>query len=239
MQRGTMTPDEIQTRVRELGAWFHNMDLAGVQTAPNHFLGDYPRIKWQRFAHVIPADLRGKSILDVGCNAGFYSIEMKKRGASRVVGLDTDEVYLDQARFAARVNGVELELHNLSVYDVARLGERFDLVIFMGVLDHLRHPLLALDMLRQHVVGDMLLFQSMLRGSTEVLRPADDYPFTEATIFDQPGFPRLHFVEERFAGDPSNWWVPNRACAEAMLRSAGFEIIEHPAEEVYLCRSTR
>ncbi len=239
MQRGTMTPDEIQARVRELGAWFHNMDLAGVQTAPNHFLGDYPRIKWQRFAHVIPGDLRGKSILDVGCNAGFYSIEMKKRGANRVVGIDTDDVYLDQARFAARVNGVELELHNMSVYDVARLREKFDLVIFMGVLYHLRHPLLALDLLREHVVGDMLLFQSMLRGSTEVLRPADDYAFSETSIFDQPGFPRLHFVEERFAGDPTNWWVPNRACAEAMLRSAGFEILEHPEEEVYLCRSTR
>lgn len=239
MQRGPMTPDEIQARVRELGAWFHNMDLAGVQTAPNHFLGDYPRIKWQRFAHVIPPDLRGKSVLDVGCNAGFYSIEMKKRGAGRVVGIDTDDVYLDQARFAARVNGVELELHNMSVYDVARLGERFDLVIFMGVLYHLRHPLLALDLLREHVVGDMLLFQSMLRGSTEVLRPADDYAFTEMSIFDQPGFPRLHFIEERFAGDPTNWWVPNRACAEAMLRTAGFEILEHPEEEVYLCRSTR
>lgn len=218
MQRGLMTPDEIQMRVRELGAWFHNMDLAGVQTAPNHFLGDYPRIKWKRFAHVIPADLRGKSVLDVGCNAGFYSIEMKKRGAGRVVGIDTDDAYLDQARFAARVNGVELELRNLSVYDVDRLGERFDFVIFMGVLDHLRHPLLALDLLREHAVGDMLLFQSMLRGSPEVLRPA---------------------VEERFAGDPSNWWVPNRACAEAMLRTAGFEILEHPEEEVYLCRSTR
>lgn len=239
MQRGPMTPDEIQVRVRELGAWFHNMDLAGVQTAPNHFLGDYPRIKWQRFAHVIPTDLRGKSVLDVGCNAGFYSIEMKKRGAGRVVGIDTDDVYLDQARFAARVNGVELELHNMSVYDVSRLGEKFDLVIFMGVLYHLRHPLLALDTLREHVVGDMLLFQSMLRGSTEVLRPADDYAFTEMSIFDQPGFPRLHFVEERFAGDPTNWWVPNRACAEAMLRSAGFEVVEHPEEEVYLCRSTR
>ena len=163
-----MTRAEIAARIRELGAWFHNMDLAGVQTAPNHFLGDYPRIKWQRFAHVIPADLRGKSVLDIGCNAGFYGIEMGKRGASRVVGIDTDDVYLDQARFAARVNGVDLELHNMGVYDVWRLCERFDLVILMGVLYHLRHPMLALDLLRQHVLGDMLL----LACAEETLRNA-------------------------------------------------------------------
>ena len=47
---------------------------------------------------------------------------------------------------------------------------------------------------------------------------------------------RLHFVEHEYAGDPTNWWVPNRACAEAMLRSAGFRILAHPEEEVYLCR---
>src|SRR5690348_3700311 len=90
------TKDEIRRRVTELGPWFHNLDLRGVKTAPNHFLGDYPQVKWQRFAHAVPADLSGKSVLDVGCNAGFYSIQMKMRGAERVVGIDTDEKYLDQ-----------------------------------------------------------------------------------------------------------------------------------------------
>src|SRR5436305_831538 len=84
----TYTAQEIEQRVRSLGPWFHNLDLNGVKTAPNHFLGDYPNIKWRNFAHAIPTDLRGKSVLDVGCNAGFYSIEMKKRGAARVVGID-------------------------------------------------------------------------------------------------------------------------------------------------------
>ena len=76
---------EIRRRVSDLGDWFHNMELGGVQTAPQHFLGDYPRVKWQRFSHAIPADLRGKSVLDIGCNAGFYSLEMKRRGAERVL----------------------------------------------------------------------------------------------------------------------------------------------------------
>ena len=81
-----VSPDRIQSRVRELGEWFHNMNLGGVYTAPHHFLGDYPNIKWKRFEHRIPPDLRGKTVLDIGCNAGFYSIEMKRRGADRVVG---------------------------------------------------------------------------------------------------------------------------------------------------------
>ena len=162
-----------------------------MRTAPDHFLGDYPAVKWQAFAHAIPEDLSGKTVLDVGCNAGFYSLEMKRRGASRVVGIDSDETYLQQARFAAEVCGAEIDFRRMSVYEVARLGERFDLVIFMGVLYHLRHPLLALDLLRQHVVGDLLIFQSMLRGSAEVEPLQNDYPFEETSIFDKPGFPGM------------------------------------------------
>lgn len=235
-QAPPLSPDRIRERVRELGPWFHNLELHGVSTAPDHFLGDYPRVKWSRFAHAIPADLSGKTVLDVGCNGGFYSLEMKCRGAERVVGIDTEELYLAQARFAAEVSGVEVEFRNLSVYDVARLGERFDLVIFMGVLYHLRHPLLALDLLHEHVVGDALVFQSMLRGSDEVDELADDHPFSETAIFEQLGYPKLHFVERRYTGDSTNWWIPNRACAEAMLRSAGFRITDHPEAEVLVCR---
>jgi len=233
-----LTPDQIHRRVLELGDWFHNLDLRGVMTAPNHFLGDYPTQKWRRFAHSIPADLRGRSVLDIGCNAGFYSIEMKRRGAARVVGIDWDEQYLEQARFAAAVCGADIELRRLSVYEVGELGERFDLVLFLGVLYHLRHPLLALDLLHRHVVDDTLLFQSMLRGA-DAAPNSDikaDYPFSEVAIFDRPAFPRMSFIEESYAHDPTNWWIPNAACAMAMLRSAGFDIIDRPEAEVFLCR---
>jgi tRNA (mo5U34)-methyltransferase len=231
-----MNRDQIAARVRELGEWFHNMDLGGVLTAPHHFLGDYPRNKWERFAHVVPRDLRGLSVLDIGCNAGFYAIEMKRRGAERVLGIDTDESYLAQARFAAQVHGVDIELRTMSVYEIGLLREKFDLVLFMGVIYHLRHPLLALDLLHRHVVGGTLLFQSMMRGSPNI-EPLDrDYPFSEKRIFEAPGYPRLHFVEDRYAGDATHWWIPNRACVESMLRSAGFEIDAHPEEEVYVCR---
>ena len=227
---------EIEQRVRELGRWFHNLDLDGVKTAPDHFLGDYPKVKWDRFAHAIPADLTGLSVLDVGCNAGFYSIEMKRRGAERVLGIDWDETYLAQARFAAEVCGAEIELRQMSVYEVAELNEGFDIVLFMGVLYHLRHPLLALDLLYKHVVKDLLVFQSMLRGSEEIERLEDDYVFKQSEIFQRPGFPQMYFIEKSYSQDPTNWWIPNRACIEAMLRSSGFQILDHPEPEVYVCR---
>ncbi|MGQ9367761.1 TIGR04290 family methyltransferase [Azospirillum sp. ST 5-10] len=231
-----LTRDAIERRVRELGQWFHNLDLNGVQTAPDHFLGDYPRVKWERFAHAIPQDLTGKSVLDIGCNGGFYSIEMKRRGAARVLGVDYDETYLSQARFAAEVMGADIEFRQLSVYDVAQLGERFDVVLFMGVFYHLRHPLLALDLIREHVAGDLLVFQSMMRGTQEVEPVNEDYHFWEQDHFERPGYPRMAFVEHRYCGDVTNWWIPNRAGAEAMLRSAGFAVVGHPEDEVFLCR---
>jgi tRNA (mo5U34)-methyltransferase len=231
-----MDKAKIAERVRSLGEWFHNIDLAGVKTAPSHFLGDYPAFKWKKFEHALPQDLRGKSVLDIGCNAGFYSLELKRRGAEKTLGIDTDPDYLAQARFAAEVRGAEIEFRELSVYDVRQLGRKFDIVLFMGVLYHLRHPLLALDLLYEHVVGDVLVFQSMLRGSSELREVSEDRPFAETAHFDQPSYPKMHFVERRYAGDPTNWWIPNKACVEAMLRSAGFEILENPEDEVYVCR---
>ena len=105
----------------------------------------------------------------------------------------------------------------------------------MGVLYHLRHPLLALDLIHRHAAREMLVFQTMQRGSGGAGRAHADHDFWETGVFDEPDYPRLHFVEHRYAGDPTNWWVPNRACSEAMLRSAGFRIVSHPEEEVYIC----
>jgi tRNA (mo5U34)-methyltransferase len=231
-----MSAAETQKRVEELGAWFQNLNLNGVQTAPQHFLGDYPAVKFARFEHALPSDLTGKSVLDIGCNAGFYSLEMKRRGAERVLGVDFDERYLAQARFAAEQRGVEIEFRQLSVYDVGTLGEKFDLVIFMGVLYHLRHPLLALDLIREHVAKDLMLFQSMQRGSSDAMPVAEDYDFWQTEMFARLDFPALYFIEHKYAGDPTNWWIPNRACTEAMLRSAGFKIIAHPEDEVFVCQ---
>lgn len=226
----------LQQRIEELGPWFHNMRLGNVQTAPHHFLGDYPEVKFKRFRDALPSDMSGMSVLDIGCNGGFYSLEMKRRGAERVLGIDSDPHYLRQARFAAAVTGLDVRFERMTVWDIGALRERFDLVIFMGVLYHLRHPLLALDLIHEHVTRDMLLFQSMQRGSREIAPVAEDYEFIEPAPFDEPGYPKMHFIERRYSHDETNWWVPNRACTEAMLRSSGFRIESQLEEEVYLCR---
>ena len=233
----------LQSQVAALAPWFHNMDLAGVPTAPDHFLGDYPRAKFARFEAVLP-DLSGKTVLDIGCNAGFYSIEMKRRGAKRVLGIDSDERYLAQARLASTALGEDgIEFRNLSIYDVGALGERFDLVIFMGVFYHLRHPLLALDLIREHVAGELMLFQTMQQGSAEVAEVPEDHPFfipgtcDPPPYFDDPGYPVMHFIERKFAKDWTNWWAPNAACSQALLRAAGFTIEANPESDVYLCRA--
>lgn len=228
--------ERIRARIEALGPWFHNLEIAGIRTAPDHFLGDFPAEKFRRFAGALPADLTGLSVLDIGCNAGFYAIEMKRRGAARVLAIDSDDRYLAQARFAARMlQAGEIEFAKLSVYELGRIGERFDIVLFMGVLYHLRHPLLALDLIRAHVARDRLVFQSLQRGGEAVAELAPDHPFEETAVFDRPGYPRLHFVEHAYAGDWTNWWIPNRAAAEAMLRAAGFAI-ENRLGDVHLCR---
>ncbi len=232
----TLRTQQIRDRIAALGPWFHNMNIGGVWTAPQHFLGNYPSVKWQRFAHAIPVDLTGKRVLDIGCNAGFYALEMKRRGADRVLGVDWDDRYLAQARFAAEVEDLDVEFRKLSVFDLGLLGERYDLVLFMGVLYHLRHPLLALDLIYEHVADDLLVFQSMQRGVDEITAVAPDYDFKEVDHFNDPSYPKLHFIEHRYAGDLTNWWAPNAACTEAMLRSAGFEPFSRPEAEVYVCR---
>jgi tRNA (mo5U34)-methyltransferase len=220
------------------GPWFQNFHIDGIETAPGHPLGNYPHEYFERFAHAFPADLTGWSVLEIGCNAGFYAFEMKRRGAAHVVAIDSEPLYLRQARLMADRLGLDVEFQERSVYDVGGLGQRFDLVLFMGVLYHLRYPLLALDLLRQHAVRRSLVFQSMLRGSAAERAWPDDHPFADRTPFDHPDWPKLHFVEHRYAGDASNWWIPNTACAEAMLRSAGFTVTDRPDPEVFVCEPT-
>lgn len=226
---------ELSRQIQGLGKWFHNLNLHGVFTAPDHFLGDFPAIKWQHVSNEIPLDLQGASVLDIGCNGGFYSLEMKRRGASRVLGIDIDERYLNQARLAARTLELEIEFRRCSVYELDSIPGQFDFVFFMGVFYHLRYPLLGLDLAVKKVAGQ-LIFQTMLRGVNEIFAVDTDYPFWQKDIFLTAGFPAVYFIEKKYSSDPTNWWIPNCAATEAMLRSSGLKIISHPEEETWVCR---
>lgn len=225
----------IKKEIEELAPWFHNIHLPdGSQTAPNHFLGDFPSFKWDNIQDSIPEDLSGWKVLDIGCNAGFYSIELAKRGAD-VLGIDLDEHYLRQARWTAKQFGLDdkVEFKQMQVYDLAHTEEKFDLVWFMGVFYHLRYPMLALDILAQKV-KKMMVFQTLSLPGKEEMEVPDDVEFNGREIMKNNAWPSMAFIEHKLAGDPTNWWAPNHQGIISMLRSCGFKVTGMPEDETYL-----
>ena len=172
-----------QDEIAALGPWFHNLHLPdGTQTLPRHPLvwGDFPNDKWKLIRDVIPADLAGWSALDIGCNAGFYAFELARRGA-RVLGLDQEPLYLDQARWAAPRMGLadRVEFRHGKIYDLAREPETFDLVWFMGVLYHLRYPMLGLDIAARKT-RRLMVFQTLTLPGADIVETPPDVPLFEA-----------------------------------------------------------
>ncbi len=227
---------DIQSEIRRLGPWFHNLHLPdGTQTCPDHFLGDFPSFKWRQLAPSLPARLDGWTVLDIGCNAGFYSFALAERGAI-VTGIDVDEHYLAQARWAAR----ELELEDrvtfrrAQVYDLARTTRKWDLVMFMGVFYHLRYPLLALDAVGR-CAERLMVFQTLSMPGDEEERDTSDLALEERERLHARGWPKMAFIEHRMVGDQTNWWAPNHAAVMAMLRSTGMKVVGRPLDETYLC----
>jgi tRNA (mo5U34)-methyltransferase len=235
LDRERPTATQTDSEIRALGPWFHNLHLPdGRQTRPDHWLGDFPSFKWRQLAPHLPADLTGWSCLDIGCNAGFYTFELAKRGAT-VLGIDLDDRFLTQARWAAKQFGLEdrTRFQRMQVYDLARLPESFDLVIFMGVLYHLRYPLLGLDIVTQKV-RRLMVFQTLTMPGEEIFSDTANRDFDDRDAMLDPGWPKMAFIEHEFAGDPTNWWAPNHAAVEALLRSSGMKVTVRPGHEIYL-----
>jgi tRNA (mo5U34)-methyltransferase len=236
---------DLQQAIADLAPWFHNLHLPdGTQTAPDHPLGDFPSFKWKKIVPHLPENLKGWRVLDVGCNAGFYCFELARRGAY-VVGIDHDPHYLTQARWAVKQFALEdcIEFRHMQVYDLAHTDETFDLVLFMGVFYHLRYPLLGLDVVTRKV-RRLMVFQTLTMPGEEVYEDTYDQGVNDhevlrdlscREVLRNPGWPKMAFIEHHFAGDPTNWWIPNHACVEAMLRSSGLCVITRPGHEIYLC----
>ena len=223
----------------ELGDWFHNLDLGGVKTAPNTFSATTRRCKWQAFAHAVPARLDGKTVLDVGCNAGFYSLEMKRRGAARVLAIDDDEALPGAG--ALRGGGVGLDVEFERLERVRRRPASGSLR--SGHL-HGRALSPALPAARARPVcastwsHDALLFQSMLRGALhDPARSREDYPFDETGPVRRPELP-----EAALRGAPLRRRSDELVDAQQGLRRShaaqqpASSSSEHPELEVYLCR---
>lgn len=174
----------------------------------------------EALAFHIPKNLTGKSVLDIGAFDGYYSFLCESRGAYPVVAIDSEEHLLAYEHLgihhsdgAVGFNTVKemlypdskVDYRRMTVYDVEDLGMMFDLVLFMGVYYHTKHPLLAFEKCRSVAKGSILV-EGLIHISTE---------------------PLMYFVEgSEMNNDPTNWWVPSMSCLKAMMRVAGFKNIK-------------
>jgi tRNA (mo5U34)-methyltransferase len=216
-------------KVDALAPWFHNFEIAaGVWTnASGRFPGiEYPLQRWRLIEPLLP-EINGKSCLDVGCSSGFFSLKLKELGAAYVLGIDFEQQpqAIEQAQFAARALGLDVDFRSMSAYDLGTLQRKFDIVLFMGVFYHLRHPLVVLEAIRTLCSGTMI-FQSITTRHSKTFSEIDanatrNVDLHSPSMLDHQ-FPEVRFVEGALNGDVTCWFVPNIQGATAILRSCGF-----------------
>jgi tRNA (mo5U34)-methyltransferase len=224
--------EETERAVRELGWWHHHFQLPnGVWTGRGGPPGYNPIERWEPLAAHLPEDLAGASVLDVGGNSGYFTLQMKLRGAGRCVMVEPIPEYAKQARFVFSQFDVRVKLVSEDVHTYClTTTERFDYVLFLGLLYHLRYPLLVLDRLAQ-MTRRRLLLQSHVVGPPLQHEPR---PNVEIDDVGEEAYPRLAFVENSYRGDHTNWWLPNYAALEAMARSAGLRVVARPTPEILI-----
>ena len=207
--------------INELGtdAWHHSFTLSDGTRVTG---GKTPEVLAREFEAIFGSiDMQGRSVLDIGAWNGAFSFEAMRRGAARVLAVDLytwiDPRFrgLERFLYVRKDRGCDSVAYRvLDVQDVSKATVgTFDVVLFLDVLYHLREPLSIFDRLAE-IVGEWLVLQSYLDPVDNCSVPAMRY-----------------FPGDELAGDASNWWGPNRACVEALLRTSGFREIRssrHP-----------
>ncbi len=229
--------EELET----LGWWYQHFELPnGLWTGDGKEPGYLPQTRWQLIEKFVPRDLTGKSVLDLGGNAGYFSIQMKLRGAERCLLVDPYPEFLKQAEFASRQFGVSLDLVEQDAHTFClTTEERFDYVLLLGLLYHLKYPGIVLDRAAEMTKHRLYLASNVIGPDVETKSRADYARYGEDESLLAPGHPQLAFVEERFNNDATNWWLPNYAVLPAMLRSAGMNVIERPHAHVLVAEPER
>jgi tRNA (mo5U34)-methyltransferase len=218
--------DELLALVRSFPYWYQRIYLGhGVYTLPDPA---YHEGVWARLEPAFPSDFRGAAVLDVGTNAGFFALQAKARNAGRVVGLESVDEYLRQAELCRRIWNADIQYLPLDAHQASSLREQFDVVIFTGILYHLKNPLQVLE-----DVGRICRDAIVVETEVIVDDPANRVsvrqgPFnrTEVTACTKG---MMKFIEsDELNGDGSNWWVPDVECVLGMLRTAGFRYFSAP-----------
>jgi len=229
------TLDELQ----HLGEWYHDIDFGeNVQLKTSKATRD-PEKVWKNWIEpFLPHDLSEKTVLDLGCNSGYYSMKIKKLGAKRVVGVESEELFIKQADFVSRWFDADIELVRDNVYRyVFNTKEKFDYVLFLGVFYHLKYGVIVLDRLAE-ITRSRLFFQSAIIGSQMEILPIQDFsPEDGEHMLTSLDVPKMVFIEGKYRFSHDNWWLPNDSCCSSMLRSANLDIIGHPRPGVFVCES--
>jgi tRNA (mo5U34)-methyltransferase len=218
-----MTPEEIHDGIERLAPWFQRIELApGLYTKEHSLYGepaDHPAGAWDGIKTLLPEDLTGRSVLDVGCNAGFYAVEAKRRNASRVLAVDAQKREVAQARFVRRALGLDIEVQRLSVYDLnPRTVGQFDVVLALGLIYHLKHLYLALE-------NFFLVTRDLLVLETEILPPEHTPPSFayEVGELKRTGHPIAFLANPPDVSEAvHNWFLPSPQAIAAMLGAVGF-----------------
>lgn len=173
----------------------------------------------------MPEDLTGLRVLDVGARDGFFTFEAERRGAAEVVALDNEPPHHTGFAVAAELLGSRASYVTENVYSLSpeRYG-RFDVVLFLGVVYHLRHPLLALDRIHDVCREDALLLiethmidEGLVDADGAWRALSDFHP-------DLAALPLVQYYPGDMLGkDPTSQWAPNRTALDGWLRGAGFE----------------
>ncbi len=222
-----MTREEILAEIVRLQPWFHRIDLGdGITTKTESVMGepvDHPREPWEIIGQCLPDDLSGKTVLDVGCNGGFYCVEAKRRGAARVVGVDGQRSHVRQALFVRKALGLDIEFRRLSVYDLdPRATGRFDITLALGLVYHLKHLVFALEKLFD-VTNELLVVE------TAIIPPAQTPPSFVQPLgaFVQTLHPLYYAANPPAAKEQVfNWFLPGTDALCALLKQVGFQAVE-------------
>jgi len=229
---------ELLQELPSLGLWHHTIDLGyGLTTNPNQEAAYNPEMRWKLIEPYIPNDLNGKTVLDLGCNSGFFSVKMKQRGASKVVAVEYVPNAIAQTKFLAKWFKVDLEIVQEEAHVFClTTEERFDYVIYMGLFYHLKYPILVLDRLAE-MTKSKLFFQTIfVPPNIPDFIPKENYTKEEQnTLINSLDFPRMMFLEKKFNNNLSTWWVSNQAVVISFLRSARLKIIAKLEKGIYVC----
>ena len=237
-----MTPERITSELVKLQPWFQYIDLGGgIFTKSQSAIGEpleYPRPTWETVKVCLPANFSGKSVLDVGCNAGFYAIEMKRRGAARVLGVDSQRSLIRQAIFVRDVLGLDIEYRRLSVYDLDPIAMgQFDVTLALGLIYHCKHLVLALEKLFA-MTRELLVIETAIYPPEQT---PQSFPYeigkTESTLHP------IAYIENQPDAKEAiyNWFLPSVEALRALLKNVGFDEIKvfpgvHRSRKVLACR---